>query len=440
MFYFCTSLASLNLSNFNTANVTDMSSMFGDCWGLTTIYASDKWSTVSVTKGGDMFWGCNSLVGGQGTKFSTSHTDFTYAHIDGGTENPGYFAEKNVPRPYAVLSSDKTVLKFYYDQQKEECNGMDVGPFYFNSSNDYKYPDWYENRSTITSVVFDTSFANCTKIASTAYWFYGCGNLTAFTGIENLNTYNVTDMSHMFENCQTLTSLDVRGFNTAKVTNMEMMFDGCRKLKSLDLGSFNTAKVTNMRDMFSACSSLTSLNLSGFNTANVTDMSKMFCECSTLTSLNLSGFNTTNVELMSFMFGECSSLTSIDLSSFNTANVTSMYSMFINCKNIMTIYVGNEWNTASVTSGGEMFNNCTHLIGGQGTVYDGIHTGHTFAHIDGGTSNPGYFTYKAASGIRGITLENTDGGTWYDLIGRSFSSHPTQRGLYIRDGRKVMVK
>ena len=41
-----------------------------------------------------MLYGCTSLVGGQGTAYDASHYDITYAHIDGGTANPGYFSEK----------------------------------------------------------------------------------------------------------------------------------------------------------------------------------------------------------------------------------------------------------------------------------------------------------------------------------------------------------
>ena len=38
-----------------------------------------------------MFYGCTSLVGGAGTTYSANHVGATYAHIDGGTSNPGYF-------------------------------------------------------------------------------------------------------------------------------------------------------------------------------------------------------------------------------------------------------------------------------------------------------------------------------------------------------------
>ena len=34
MFYYCNSLTNLNLSNFNTQNVTDMRSMFYECNSL----------------------------------------------------------------------------------------------------------------------------------------------------------------------------------------------------------------------------------------------------------------------------------------------------------------------------------------------------------------------------------------------------------------------
>ncbi len=68
--------------------------------------------------------------------------------------------------------------------------------------------------------------------------------------------------------------------------------------------------IKNISYMFNQCSSLTSLNLSNFNTNNVEDMSYMFQLCSSLTSLNLSNFNTNNVQNMKAMFSKCSSLTS----------------------------------------------------------------------------------------------------------------------------------
>jgi hypothetical protein len=78
-----------------------------------------------------------------------------------------------------------------------------------------------------------------------------------------------------------------------------------------------------------------------------------------------------------------------------------MNKMFEGSTNLRTIYVGSGWSTAAVTSSTNMFNNCTSLVGGQGTTWNSSNpTDKTYAHIDGGTSNPGYFTDKNAS-LRG---------------------------------------
>ena len=70
-----------------------------------------------------------------------------------------------------------------------------------------------------------------------------------------------------------------------------------------------------------------------------------------------------------------------------------------------------NWNTDNVTKGTAMFDGCTNLVGGAGTVYDANHTDHTYAHIDGGVSNPGYFTDKNASYNEAYAvLVSEDGG------------------------------
>ena len=42
-----------------------------------------------------MFYGCTSLVGGQGTVYDEHYVDVARAHIDGGSSNPGYLTGKN---------------------------------------------------------------------------------------------------------------------------------------------------------------------------------------------------------------------------------------------------------------------------------------------------------------------------------------------------------
>ena len=59
MFCNCNSLININLSNFNTQNVTDMSYMFSDCYYLTNINLSNFNTQNVITDG--MFENCKSL-------------------------------------------------------------------------------------------------------------------------------------------------------------------------------------------------------------------------------------------------------------------------------------------------------------------------------------------------------------------------------------------
>lgn len=268
--------------------------------------------------------------------------------------------------PYAVMIDGNTAIEFRYDNEKAARGGMDIGPF--SKAEDRP---WHSLAEGVYSVIFDESFANCTSITSTDYWFFGCRNLDYIGGLEYLNTTNITGMGSMFWFCSSLTSLDLSNFNTASVTDMGMMFYGC--------------------------SSLTSLNVNNFNTTNVETMYLMFASCSSLTSLDVSNFNTSNVEKMSSMFEGCSGLTSLDLSNFNTSNVTDMKAMFQACSGLTTIYVGEGWSTSSVTSSSAMFEGSTKLVGESGTTYDSSHTDAEYARVDM-ASSPGYLTYKNGGG------------------------------------------
>ena len=61
MFNKCSSLTTLNLSNFNTNNVTNISFMFCDCSSLTSLNLSN-FNTNNVTNMSWMFYYCSSLT------------------------------------------------------------------------------------------------------------------------------------------------------------------------------------------------------------------------------------------------------------------------------------------------------------------------------------------------------------------------------------------
>ena len=391
MFYNCTNLTSLDLSTFNTAKVTNMSYMFKGCSKLSVINVGDGWSTAAVTTSTEMFLNCNLLVGDQGTTYDANHTDGEYAHIDGGPANPGYLSAHREAYVEILLGEEEEegcLMTFYYDNLRSTRTGTT-----YDLNEGDNDPGWYSDgkNAKVTMVDFDPSFA-AARPTSAKQWFSGMEKLTSITGLNYLNTSEVTNMMSMFYNCSKLTSLDVTNFNTSNVTTMAKMFSNCPGLTSLDLSHFNTSNVTTMANMFSYSYGLKSLDLSHFNTENVKNMYNMFFFCMRLKSLDLSSFNTAKVTNMNGMFFYCANLTSLDLSSFITSNVKNMASMFDSCSDLTTIYVGDGWSTAAVTSSTDMFLDCINLVGGQGTTYDANHVNKDYAHIDGGTANPGYFT------------------------------------------------
>ena len=241
---------------------------------------------------------------------------------------------------------------------------------------------------TIKNIVFEESFKTYAP-TSLKEFFYNCTSLETISGLEYLNTANITDMSSMFWNCSNLKSLDFTKFDTKNVSSMYFMFYGCSNLTSLNLTNFNTKNVKNMNGMFGDCTHLTSLDITNFNTAKVTNMGNMFLGCSNLTSLDLTNFNTAKVTDMHGMFKGCSALTSLDLTNFNTAEVRDMNRMFNmldeSSTALTTIYVSDNFVTTNVRDGENMFKNCTKLKGFQ--KYFLFYTDHQYANY-----TTGYFT------------------------------------------------
>ncbi|NHM15796.1 leucine-rich repeat protein [Eggerthellaceae bacterium zg-887] len=114
LFYSCTNLASINgLGNltgvrsmrytfsscavttldfrgFDPSTLTDLFYCFSGCSSLTTIYADSTWALPSSgISGSQCFYQCSSLVGGNGTAWSSSNVGYTYMRID-KTGQAGY--------------------------------------------------------------------------------------------------------------------------------------------------------------------------------------------------------------------------------------------------------------------------------------------------------------------------------------------------------------
>ena len=257
-----------------------------------TLDLSTTWNTyqLEITSQSDSFKTLAFHLDGREKEKVDFYFDDITVTVDG--------VQTNGEEPYAVLSDNGSVvtdsegttlsgktLTFYYDDQKAVRGGMEVKPFQIGTYNGVwgVNSGWNDQAKAITTVDFDESFANCTTLTSTDYWFYSFSNLTTVRNTENLKTDNVTTMEGMFGYCSSLTSLDLSSWNTSNVTDTYAMFMQCTGLKTLDLSGFNTSKVSIMNQMFLSCSSLKTIYVgSGWSTEAVTEGDYIFNGCTSL--------------------------------------------------------------------------------------------------------------------------------------------------------------
>lgn len=259
-------LKSVDLSSFDSSNVTDMNYMFNGCTALTSLDLS-TFNTGLVKNMSHMFYNCEALTAVDVSGFNTE-------------------AVTNMYRMFGNCSSLKE---------------LDVSSF--DTSNVTNMNSMFATCSELTEL--DVSKFNTEHVTDMSNMFFRCKKLSKLD-VSNFNTSKVTTMHQMFFECMALENLDLSKFNTGLVTDMYGMFYNDRALANLNVSSFNTANVTNMNRMFWNCSALTSLDVSSFKTDKVTDMTAMFNTCSGLTELDLSGFDMSAVISADNMFYRCS--------------------------------------------------------------------------------------------------------------------------------------
>ena len=330
------------------------------------------------------------------------------------------------------------------------------GMEYLNTSEVTSMKHMFYNCNELRSI--DLSHFNTAKVTDMSGMFALCVYLTSLD-LSTFNTANVEAMDSMFHACISLQTIYVGdGWSTAAVTESERMFNDCidltrdkgtsydnnyidKEYAHADGGSSDPGYLSYVAPQAYACYTAENMTLTfyhdyyrsgrtgttyGLNDSAVepdwandgtnvkvtqvafdpsfaevrpTFTCYWFYEMRKLESISgMNYLNTSEVMRMDAMFSRCYKLTSLDLSSFNTANVTDITEMFRGCSALQAIYVGDGWSLSDMTQAisRNVFNDCTSLVGGQGTAYDANHVNADYAHIDGGTSNPGYFSEKPA--------------------------------------------
>ena len=209
-----------DLEYLNTANVTDMSSMFHSCRKLTDLDISNL-NTANVTDMSSMFHKCEKLTGLNLSNFNTANVKNMRSMFDGC---------RNLTE--LILSN-------------------------FNTANVTDMSYMFHKCGNLTEL--DLSKFNTTNVTNMSHMFSEC-TVLASLDFSKFNTENVKEMISMFYSCGNLTSLDLSNFNTAKVMNMSYMFNKCSGLQTIYVSdNFVVTGITNeknKKDMFTDCKAL----------------------------------------------------------------------------------------------------------------------------------------------------------------------------------------
>ena len=145
--------------------------------------------------------------------------------------------------------------------------------------------------------------------------FKGCKN-ALIINVKNWDTHNIEDMSFMFYNCESVRNLKaVERFNTSKVKNMKAMFLNTRSLSKIKLNRWDTFNVTDMSHMFEGCRAYI-IKVSNFDMSSIKICTAMFRN-SNVKSLTLWKWCLDSSVSMSQMFYNCKNLRKLNISTWD---------------------------------------------------------------------------------------------------------------------------
>ena len=310
--------------------------------------------------------------------------EFTVENVTTDKTYTAKFTKNLLPKSklFSVSTGDSSLIKKINRDGVTDIRSTEITAVHFVDLTDYdltniSYSDYSARGDGSVKAWMDGTelyiggYGKIIAGKSLAFAFMNGFKIDKITGLEMLDTSNVTDMSFMFYSCgrySQVFTLDLgNNFDTSNVTNMSYMFYSCGNesaVFTLDLGEkFDTSNVTDMHYMFSSCgvcSQVFTLDLGDkFNTSKVTDMKEMFRSCgsaSKLFTLNLGDkFDTSNVADMRLMFHGCgiqsSAFTTLDLSKF-TVGANTKLDEFAYGSNVKTFIFGDGWANASLPSAG----------------------------------------------------------------------------------------
>jgi len=324
--FFNSKTSHIDLSSFDTSNVTDMSAMFYGVQGVEE-YDLSSFNTENVTNMTVMFQNNISLKRVDLSSFDT----------------------KNVTYQSALFYGDTNLVEVNMDNWDFRKSGVGGGHFSSNtklkkvSCKNWKLPEsfthwisrsWSGSASPIEEV--DVTGWDLSETKNIQGLFADSKSLKRIIGLDTWDTSNIENMNSLFYGLESITDLDLSHFNTSHVTDFGLIIAGMTHLVNLNMDNWDFSNTTIARDFFYEINNRT-INNSIKNLSLEKAVLPISCdhlfygvpELKTLNLKNVDTSKTTNMKYM-FYFSSRSEIEELDVSSFDTSNVTDMSYMFKN--------------------------------------------------------------------------------------------------------------
>ena len=214
-------LTEADLFGADMSRITNADSMFRGCSALTTVYVNTPMNgeAVEPESGADMFYGCTSLVGEEGTAYDPGHVGKEYAKIDGRNDSPGYFTAKYLVLVYegdpngTVTPDKRTALKNEtvnlnvtpndeYSIYSVSVNGSPIEPV--NGEYSFTMPASYvvisaefESAGSKPGDVDGDGLVNVKDVSMLKKIIAGAENATPGADVDRNGTVNVKDLTEL---------------------------------------------------------------------------------------------------------------------------------------------------------------------------------------------------------------------------------------------------
>ena len=356
MFYNCGKLTSLDLSGWDTSKVTNMGGMFQSCKNLTNLEGLENWDTSKVTNMNSMFYDCGKLTSLDLSEWDTSKV----TNMGNMFYNCNNLTSLDLSSFDTSHVTDMNVM-FYGCNNLIEINAENCSEATLLKIVPKLPTRTTEKKGYITARNITDEI---TAQANAIYWFFKLGytvakfTTTDTTKMPGFNSDYVYAVSEIIDNGDGTSTVEITSWGdfSSVSFNGNAALVGVEKLKV-------TSEVTSMNSMFYGCSKLTSIEGIGeWDTSSVRNMRSMFYNCSDLSSLEGIGeWDTSEVTNMSYMFYNCSDLSSLEgIENWDTSKVTDIGSMFCYCSGLTSLDLS-EWDTSAVKSMSYTFQDCKKL-------------------------------------------------------------------------------